>query len=186
MTAKVDGRRARGEARRRELIDAALVVLGREGLAGLTHRAIAQEAGVPLASASYHFAGIDDLIAVAMRRGIEDLARSLAAVPPGGGLGQLADLLAAELNGNRQLLLAEYEAYLYLARRPHQRPDSLLAWLDVLCDTFASELDAAQRRSFQATIEGACLHALFGDAPADPRQIEDTLRLAWPGATPPR
>ena len=141
---------------------------------------------MPLASASYHFAGIDDLIAVAVRQVNEDLVRRLQAVPPDRGIEHLADLLADEVNGNRQMLLAEYEAYLYLARRPDLRPDSLLAWLDVLCDTFAGELDASQRRSFQATIEGACLHALFSDPPVDSRQIEETLRLAWPGPTPAR
>lgn len=184
MTGKPDGRRARGEARRRQLVDAALVVLGRDGLSALTHRAVAEEAGVPLASASYHFTGIDELIATAMQRVTDDLVAALAAAPAEGGIAQLARQLADEANHNRQLLLAEYEVYLYAARRPQLR-ETALAWLDVLCDTYGPELDEPARRALKATIEGVFLHAVLTDERADAATIEHTLRLAWPGATPP-
>ena len=40
---RVDGRRARGERRREEIIAATLRVVERDGVAGVTHRAVARE-----------------------------------------------------------------------------------------------------------------------------------------------
>ena len=42
-----DGRRRRGMQRRRALLAAALQVIGRDGLAAVTQRAVAAEAGFP-------------------------------------------------------------------------------------------------------------------------------------------
>ena len=58
----VDGRRLRGERARRALIEATLAVIERDGLAGVTHRAVTREADLPATSAAYHFASIDDLL----------------------------------------------------------------------------------------------------------------------------
>jgi TetR/AcrR family transcriptional regulator, regulator of biofilm formation and stress response len=178
-SAKVDGRRARGEARRRRLVDAALAVVARDGVAGLTHRAVAEEAGVPLASASYHFDGIDDLIVTALTRATDDLAATLGADPEDRSLGRLARLLMDDVHANRALLLAEYELYLLAVRRPQLRP-AALAWLDVIADAFAPDLEGVDRRAFLATVEGVCLHALLADEVPDPDVIEAILRAAWP------
>ncbi|WP_349428893.1 TetR family transcriptional regulator [Microbacterium sp. LWS13-1.2] len=51
----------RGEVRRQVILAAAMAIVAREGAGALTHRAVAAEAGVSLASTTYHFAGIDDL-----------------------------------------------------------------------------------------------------------------------------
>lgn len=61
MNLKQDGRLERGEARRAQLLDAAVTVIAERGTGSLTHRAVATEAGVSLASATYHFPGIVDL-----------------------------------------------------------------------------------------------------------------------------
>jgi TetR/AcrR family transcriptional regulator, regulator of biofilm formation and stress response len=180
---KSDGRRARGAARRRQLVDAALAVLERDGIAGLTHRAVAEHAGVPLASASYHFAGIDDLIVTALLLATDDLAAALRADSADRSLARLARMLADELHTHRDLLIAEYELYLLAARRPHLRP-AALAWLDVIADAFAPDLSRIERQAFQATIEGICLHALLTHAEADAANIEATLQAAWPSRPP--
>jgi DNA-binding transcriptional regulator YbjK len=57
----MDGRLARGAARRALLLDAAVQVVGERGFAALTHRAAAEEAGVSLASVTHHFPSIGDL-----------------------------------------------------------------------------------------------------------------------------
>ncbi len=57
------GRRdPRGELRRAELLEAAIHLIGAHGLDGVTHRAVAAEAGVPAASTSYYFRSKDELI----------------------------------------------------------------------------------------------------------------------------
>lgn len=61
MNTKPDGRLERGRARRELLLDAAVAVIATNGSGLLTHRAVAAEAGVSLASVTYHFPGIAEL-----------------------------------------------------------------------------------------------------------------------------
>ncbi|MBE2320789.1 TetR family transcriptional regulator [Solirubrobacter sp. CPCC 204708] len=169
-----DGRRARGEARRHQLIEATLAVIERDGLAGLTHRAVAEQAGVPLASASYHFRGIDELAATALNQVTDDLVAALRAEGDR-SLGRLAQLLADEVRDHRGQWIACYELYLLAIRRPQLR-DQAFAWLDVIADTFAPTLTGTDRQAFQALVEGICLHTLLRDRPYTAAEIEALLR----------
>ncbi|WP_052460791.1 TetR/AcrR family transcriptional regulator [Microbacterium gorillae] len=54
---------ADAQPRRRQLVEAAIRVMDRDGIAGLTHRKAAQEAGVPLSATTYYFTSLDDLAA---------------------------------------------------------------------------------------------------------------------------
>lgn len=54
--------RAKGEARRRQILEATLRIAARDGIRGVKHRPVAKEAGVPLASTTYYFKDIDELI----------------------------------------------------------------------------------------------------------------------------
>lgn len=56
------------------ILDAAMTVLGREGVAGVSMRAVAREAGVAVGLANYYFDGKVDLISAALDRiGTRDL-----------------------------------------------------------------------------------------------------------------
>jgi DNA-binding transcriptional regulator YbjK len=63
----VDGRRARGEQRRNELLAATLAVIERDGVAGVSHRRVAAVADVSVASITYHFPTLDDLLVAALQ-----------------------------------------------------------------------------------------------------------------------
>ena len=54
--------RAKSEHRRKEILEAALRIVSREGIRGVKHRAVAKEANVPLASTTYYFKDIEELI----------------------------------------------------------------------------------------------------------------------------
>lgn len=54
--------RAGSEQRRRLILEAALRIVVREGVRGIRHRAVAKEAGVPLAATTYYFKDIQELI----------------------------------------------------------------------------------------------------------------------------
>ena len=62
MTVNAKSRERSSDGRRTELIDAALRVLARDGVASATTRKIADEAGLPLGAVHYWFAGKDDLM----------------------------------------------------------------------------------------------------------------------------
>lgn len=174
-----DRRRVKGEARRRQLVDAALGVIERDGVAGLTHRAVAEQAGVSLASTSYHFRGIDDLLMITLARATEDLVDVLRAEAGDASLAGLARYLADETAARRDLYIAAYELYLLAARRP-EFAAATVAWLDALADHFAPSLEGPQRRAFQATVDGICIHLIVRPEGRDAESIEATLRAAWP------
>ncbi|MGC7327693.1 TetR family transcriptional regulator, partial [Mycobacteroides abscessus subsp. abscessus] len=56
----------KGERRRRALISAAADLLRDNGIDAVRHRAVAQRAGLPLASTTYYFSSLEDLIARAV------------------------------------------------------------------------------------------------------------------------
>lgn len=69
--------RPSGLERRQQIIDATLRIIVREGMRGVRHRAVAAEAGVPLAATTYYFRDIEDLITAAFL----DWARRNAVYP---------------------------------------------------------------------------------------------------------
>lgn len=54
--------RAKSEIRRLEILEATLRIAATDGLRGIKHRAVAREAGVPLAATTYYFRDIHELI----------------------------------------------------------------------------------------------------------------------------
>jgi DNA-binding transcriptional regulator YbjK len=60
----------KGERRRYALVSAAAELLAEGGFEAVRHRAVAQRAGLPLASTTYYFSSLDDLIA----RAVEHIA----------------------------------------------------------------------------------------------------------------
>jgi DNA-binding transcriptional regulator YbjK len=132
------GRRdPRGERRRAELLDAAIRLIGSEGLDGVTHRAVAAAAGVPAATPSYYFRSKDELIDDALRlvadREIARLKEFREALEdPGEDVTVWAEGIAAwleeQLEGEGRVgVLAQYHLQLEGARRP-ELAGVLRAW----------------------------------------------------------
>src|SRR5947209_17004939 len=68
--------RPRGAARREALLEAVLRIVADVGADAVTHRRVAQEAGLPLASTTYWFDSKDHLLTAALERAAErDIAR---------------------------------------------------------------------------------------------------------------
>ena len=55
-------------------MESALSVPARDGVAGITHRAIGKAADVPLGSITYHFATLDDIVKLAFQTHVDRLA----------------------------------------------------------------------------------------------------------------
>ncbi|MEQ3552848.1 TetR family transcriptional regulator [Pseudonocardia nematodicida] len=120
-----DGRRARGERRRAEIIDACLRVVQRDGASGVTHRTVAREAGVPTSLTTYYFTTLDELLVAALSTVTEDYAITLRGIIERAGdeLGELAELIAAAgVDEGRGRALAERELSTLASRRPALRP----------------------------------------------------------------
>ena len=162
---RVDGRRARGQLRRTELLTATLALIERDGVAGVSHRAVAAEAGVSLASTTYHFATLDDLVVAALTWAAEDLAdelqervNELGARPAD----ELTRMIEHSLVYRRGRTLAAYELYLFAARRPALR-EAAAAWLGPLNEIARNFTSDAHKASLLvAALDGILLQALIG------------------------
>ena len=62
----------KGERRRALLVGAAADLLRTGGFEAVRHRAVAEKAGLPLASTTYYFASLDDLVTAAAERTCRD------------------------------------------------------------------------------------------------------------------
>jgi DNA-binding transcriptional regulator YbjK len=113
----------RGEDRRTAIADAAITVVARNGLRGLTHRAVDAVAGLPSGSTSYYLRTRRALVGACFDRMVErDLTEPLGADE---GSGDLAELLArfvtAQVRHRRDVLVARYELSLEAARHADLR-----------------------------------------------------------------
>lgn len=174
---EIDGRRLRGRERKRRLIDAALRVLERDGLSGLTHRAVAAEAGVALASATYHFEGIDDLAVSAMVEATEQFMQAVHDRPDGASVHGYAAALTDEVSHHRGRVVAGYELYLLAARRPALR-EAAQAWLRAGAEPLLEGVESLRQRAFLAVVSSVCLEALLADPPPDAGAVEELLQHA--------
>lgn len=136
------------KGRREQILDAALRLIGRDGREAVTHRAVAEEAGVPLGSTTYYFDSRDDLLGQALEHVAameverhRELGEELRSVK---SPRQLADRLISELvgvAGDRIAYIAEYELWLEAGRRPDLR-DAATSWCDAEQRSVAGALES--------------------------------------------
>ncbi|MFB6835859.1 TetR/AcrR family transcriptional regulator [Streptomyces sp. NPDC056361] len=157
--------------RRERIVDAALRVAGRSGIAGLSHRTVAAEADVPLGSTTYHFGSLDELLVAALRKANEGFGRLLRESPgitaPDGDLAAaLARLLGEWLGGERARVELEYELYLAALRRPALRPVAA-EWAEDVAAALAPRTDPVTARAVVALMDGIGLQVLLTDRAYD-------------------
>ncbi|BCM66085.1 MULTISPECIES: TetR/AcrR family transcriptional regulator [Streptomyces] len=170
--------------RRQRIIDAAIRVVGRDGIAGLSHRTVAAEADVPLGSTTYHFATLEELLVAALRQSNEGFGRVLAELlPEGGGRSDLAADLARALGqwlaGGRTGVELEYELYLAALRRPALRPVAA-EWTDAAAALLARRTDPVTARALLALMDGICLQVLLTGGSYDEEHARAVLARLIP------
>lgn len=170
--APTQARRGGDTDRRRRILEATLVVLGRDGPGALTHRAVAAEADVPLAATTYYFASKDELlrealellVALEAERLAEQRDRLGAALAdPEVAARAIADVLAAQA-----AIAVKFELYLAAARVPALRDDArrYIGTFVELATHLTGDRGAAEL--LVASIDGLVLHALATDGRVDP------------------
>jgi DNA-binding transcriptional regulator YbjK len=122
----------KGERRRYALVSAASELLAEGGFEAVRHRAVAQRAGLPLASTTYYFSSLDDLIARAVEHiGMIEVAQLRARVNslsrrrrgPETSAEVLVDLLVEDVSGPglADQLISRYERLIACTRLPALR-----------------------------------------------------------------
>ncbi|NNH71239.1 TetR family transcriptional regulator [Nocardia uniformis] len=178
--ASTDGRKLKGQRSKAELIEATIRIVARDGVAGVSHRAVAKEAGLPPTSAAYHFKTIDDLLTAALTSCMDQDAeriRQLTDTSGGGeeGVRALAAVMVTALTETAHLQ-AEFELYLLAACRPELR-DPPRRWLAAI-ERFGRRYtdDPVRLRILAGTIDGMLMQALVTGAPPTRTEWEAVLR----------
>ncbi len=201
----------RGRQRRRLLVEAAGSLLRDEGFAAVTHRAVAARAALPLASTTYYFSSLEQLLVAAVEHlaqgWLEAAQRAVEQLPPQVQDGrELAEALvrigavgpAGPGEGDTAVLLTLYERYTEAARSPALRP--LIAGYDARIEALLAQVltrgvrrlgrtGGVPARLVLAVIDGALLRALAeGTDPvaAAVSGVHQLLGFAleWPGPPP--
>lgn len=186
----------KGERRRLALVEAAAALLADSGFDAVRHRAVAERAGLPLASTTYYFRSLDDLVMAAVEHGaraeLAELRKALDGVGDDAGDDAFVELFLDALLGPRRTpepdaagserasradfdaVLVRYERFVAAARRPWLGPlmRELRAELDVLladmARRFGRPAGADELARLVAVVDGAVISALIESHP-DPR-----------------
>lgn len=172
-----DGRRARGDRRRRAILEATLRVVERDGVAGVSHRSVAREAGVPTTSTTYYYATLDDLLIATLTWSADQMAASFRQVPLTPSA--VARFVADAVGPHRGRTLAEYELYLLAARRPELRP-AARRWICLMTEV-AGPRDQVALRAVLAGLDGLLIQALIADFPPMAEELEPVVSLLMLG-----
>jgi len=182
-------RQDRSRRRREALLRAAIELIGETGAKSVTSRAVADRAGVPLASTTYYFRSVHQLVEEALTLHVAERVaelRGLAAVAlqsGGASAADIAERLAEVLvAAPRPILVAQYQMYLEAGRNPALQPavaDALSAFeglaAGVLAALGARDPEGAAE-AFVALLDGFALHRLA--RPGDPEREAAALFAA--------
>jgi DNA-binding transcriptional regulator YbjK len=164
--------------RKSRIIEAAIEVVADHGVAGTTSRRIAAAADVPLGSLTYHFDGLEDLLAQAFTRHAERMsppyeAHFAAVRDRDSFIDAVTDLIHGDAGADQRDWAVAYELYLAALRNPALRSvtESWMRRSRAVLERFVDPLTA---RGVDAMIEGLVMHMTLSTATfsrADTRAI---------------
>lgn len=181
----------RGEVRKALVLDAAVEVIAEHGIEGVTHRAIAKAADVPLSTTSYFFTSLDDLIGAAVTRiadGVLQAAESLVADASDlrgsvASVDEYVDRLVDIVTEPRESqILVQFEAYLGTTRRPDlvAPVKRIVGAYERTAETVLASLGAADppraARHLVAVLDGFALQRIAHPRPDDHDLLREAVR----------
>ena len=176
MAVRAEARRRRYDPdRRSRLIEAALVVLARDGVAAITHRSVAQAADVPVSATTYHFTSLEALVTAAFERHVDRLAarfenRMVQAADAADAVAALVASITTDLTASPAELALTYELYGAAVRRPAVKAITE-SWMARAEAALCAHFDAATARALDALLEGFMVHVSIASHPVDEADI---------------
>ncbi|MDJ0786462.1 MAG: TetR family transcriptional regulator [Myxococcota bacterium] len=180
---------ADSKRRRMELIlDAAVRIIAREGLGELTHRAVAQEAGIPEGSMTFYFRQRADLVRAAFKhlaarqlQSLEEVSKKVVSSDLAEIVDPLVTMVEEEL-GDALSKIAEVELILAVARDPELQAhyasyrESVAAYQADLARRLGSPKPARDGRIVHLFLQGYSLDALSDPDGVDLERAKKDLR----------
>jgi DNA-binding transcriptional regulator YbjK len=166
-TPRRPARRAPG--RKELIIEAAVGVLAEHGVAGTTHRLVAQAADVPLGSLTYYFTSLADLREQAFRWHARRLSDRYAAFFDAVAtredlLDAVTDLIHRQIGADARDMVLAYELYLAAMREPALRAVTE-DWMHTSRAVLERFLDPVTARGVDALVEGLIMHNALSPTP---------------------
>ena len=148
---------------------AALDVVAERGVEGLTHRAVAAVAGIPLGSTTYHFKTMDDLLTAAIveaKRATDlELAAWAQTLGPGTDLVKaVAEYVIDVLTHHWGRTVVEHELYLAALRRPQLRWLSR-EWDDAFATVLSEHTDLITAQTVAMVVDAMFVRAFIHGMP---------------------
>lgn len=172
--------------RRHRIAEAALAVIGERGIEGLTHRAVAEAADVPIAGTTYHYKDKEELLAAALELSVAHYETIMATIPdaqPGYGIAEIIDQTAEALVGcfttERSVTTVQLELYVAAIRRPALRSiaDRFTAATRAM---YAHYTDPDTAELLADTAQGMTLRGIASDFPPTRDRIRTQLLRCLP------
>jgi DNA-binding transcriptional regulator YbjK len=168
--------------RRDRIINACLDVIAQNGVAGTSHRKVAEAADVPLGSMTYHFAGMHHLLHEAFSRfartASEQFEERIAAAHDADTAKQaIAEAITHNVLSNQRDLVLTHELYTLAAREPAYR-DITHAWMARSRRTLERYFDPTTARIVDALVEGLSIHRALDNEPHDQAIVTAAVDVA--------
>lgn len=168
--------------RKERIVASALEVLARDGVAGITHRAIGIAADVPLGSITYHFATLDDIVYLAFESHVDALAgrfeARLAACDNGDDVIEcIVSAITDDLVGHPHELAVTFELYGDAVRRPETKRLTQ-RWMERAEDALAEHFDRTTARLVDVVVEGLMVHMSIAQQPVSKTEVRSLLTMA--------
>lgn len=151
-------------------------VIERAGVAAVSQRVVAQEAGVPPSAVTYYFPAVDDLLVAALADCNDNYLRRLdACARDADPIAALARLITDGTGERRAYVAAEYELFLIAARRPELQPEAA-RWADAV-DSFLTPYvgDPVARAGVAAAVDGLLLRCFVSAEPPSADEVRAVL-----------
>lgn len=164
---------------RRDEIVAAAAELLRDGDGKVTHRLVAEHAGIPLGSTTYYFASLDDLTAAALEHLAAqvdaDLTETAETLDAGDGTPETIAAIFHEYLADQDRVRTETALYFAAVARP-ELTDLSRRWFDGMVDILSRLTDRETARLMAVFVDGACMHAVLQERPLELSVLEDLIR----------
>ena len=151
--------------RRAKIIDTALDVIAKHGVAGTTHRRVAQAADVPLGAMTYYFQGMEELLHEAFAKLAETMSSQFrvtleAAQTREQARQAIIDWACNEMWRSERNLVLAFEFTAFAAREPSMRPH-LQRWMGLSEGYLSHHFGASTAKVLDAFVDGVVMHNIM-------------------------
>lgn len=166
--------------RRSRIIDTTLDVIAQYGVAGTTHRRVAEAADVPLGAMTYYFASINELLQEAFARLVDTMfvdfrTQMDLTTTKEQACQAIIDWACSDMWKSRRNLILIFEFTAFAARDASLRPQ-LLNWLALGESNLSRYFDKSTAKMIDAFLDGVIMRNILSENFVTNDEIADFIK----------